>query len=741
LAVIKLENVSKIFARRRLKRKYTTLRETLLHYFDWLKSKGRVRYVDALRDINLTIERGESVGIIGMNGSGKSTLLKLLAGIYKPDSGRVYVKGRVASLIGLGAGFHPGFTGRENVFINGIILGLSKREIKRKFDDIVKFAELEDYIDEPVRIYSDGMFMRLGFSIATNVDPDILLIDEILAVGDEYFQHKCAEKIAEFKRLGKTMVIVSHHSEAIEKWCDRAVWLDGGGIREDGDSERVINCYRRAIAQREEKISLDIRSSESKGSLSGAKMKRIVQVVHDFLPGHPHGSENYTYHLSKELQKIGKVYIFCREQPDFSDKGLAKDELFGGIPVRRLYYDPPQTFEATYRNSFVDEEFERFLDVVNPDIVHFQHFVRLSASMVEVAKRRGIPTILTLHDFWFLCPQIQLLTNNNQICYGPDSSAKCANCEKIFDIYGELHSSESFPDRKVKFFKYPPEPFRTLKKLVPSRLKTALKEKFLKTRPAKGSITPEMIAKRSKFLRHILDKVDIILAPSKFLREKFISYGIGKNRIVHSDYGIDHRLLINCAKESSDKFRFGFVGGTSEHKGIRVLIRAFNKIKGDNITLSIFGPYHPAYLDKLGREVRIDSRITFCGPFKNGEISSVFSKTDVLVYPSIWYENRPIAILEALSAKIPVITSNLGGMAELVQDGVTGLLFELGNPEDLAQKMVGLIDNPELMRRLSETPRRVKTIEENAEELNEIYDSLLGKAPKTGTAQSPSPTL
>lgn len=264
MVAIKLENVSKIFARRALKKKYTTLRETLLHYFDWLKNKGKVRYVDALRDINLTIERGESVGIIGMNGSGKSTLLKLLAGIYKPDSGKVYVKGRVASLIGLGIGFHPGFTGRENIFINGIILGLSKREIKKRFDDIVKFAELEDYIDEPVRIYSDGMFMRLGFSVATNVDPDILLIDEILAVGDEYFQHRCAEKITEFRKLAKTMVIVSHELEAIEKWCDRVVWLDESSIREVGIPGEVINSYRRAIAEKEGKIPLEIRSSEAK---------------------------------------------------------------------------------------------------------------------------------------------------------------------------------------------------------------------------------------------------------------------------------------------------------------------------------------------------------------------------------------------------------------------------------------------------------------------------------------------
>lgn len=453
-------------------------------------------------------------------------------------------------------------------------------------------------------------------------------------------------------------------------------------------------------------------------------MKRIVQVVHDFLPGYPHGTENYTYHLSKELQKISKVYIFCRERKDSFGKDLSRDELFDGLPVRRLYFNPPLIFEATYRNSFVDKEFEYFLDVVNPDIVHFQHLLRLSASMVETAKRRRIPAILTLHDFWFLCPQIQLLTNDNQICSGPDSNGKCANCEKIFYTYGKLQNSN---DNILKFLKYPPEPLETLKNLVPSSFKTALKEKFLKTHPATASITPDMIARRSRFLRDMLDKVDMVLAPSKFLREKFIDYGMSKNRIVHLGYGIDHEPFTNFSKEPSNKFRFGFVGGVSEHKGIKVLIKAFSKIKRDNVALSIFGAHRQSYLSKLRRELKTDSRITFYGPFNNREISSVFSKFDVVVYPSIWHENQPIAILEALLAKIPVIASNLGGMAELIQDRVTGLLFEAGNPEDLSQKMVSLIDNPQLVRKLSETPRQVKTIEKNAEELNEIYDSLLEK--------------
>jgi glycosyltransferase involved in cell wall biosynthesis len=241
----------------------------------------------------------------------------------------------------------------------------------------------------------------------------------------------------------------------------------------------------------------------------------------------------------------------------------------------------------------------------------------------------------------------------------------------------------------------------------------------------KAKMRGEMIAKRFNFLRQMLDEVDVIIAPSRFLREKFIRYGIAKNRIFHLDYGIDYRPLINFSKEPSNKFRFGFVGNVSEHKGIKVLTRAFNKIKRDNASLSIFGPYDQSYLSKLRRELKTDSRITFYGPFDNRKISSVFSKIDVLVYPSIWYENQPISILEALLAKIPIITSNMGGMAELVQDGVTGLLFEAGNPDDLCQKMVSLIDNPQLLRKLSEGLRQVKTIEKNAEELNEIYDSLL----------------
>src|SRR5213079_1283716 len=180
---------------------------------------------------------------IGRNGSGKSTALKLVAGITKPTTGTVRVEGRVSALIELGAGFHPEISGRENVYINGIMLGLTRREVQDRFDDIVDFAELRDFIDAPVKTYSSGMYMRLGFAVAINVDPDVLLVDEVLAVGDEGFTHKCLDKFGEFKRRGKTVLLVTHSLGMVERFCDEALWMDGGTVRGVGDPKRVIDAY------------------------------------------------------------------------------------------------------------------------------------------------------------------------------------------------------------------------------------------------------------------------------------------------------------------------------------------------------------------------------------------------------------------------------------------------------------------------------------------------------------------
>src|SRR5207247_3406280 len=211
----------------------------------------------ALTDVSFSVPTGSTYGVIGRNGSGKSTALKIVAGITKPTAGTVRVAGRVSALIELGAGFHPEISGRENVFINGIMLGLTKRDIQHRFDEIVEFAELKEFIDAPVKTYSSGMYMRLGFAVAIHVNPDVLLVDEVLAVGDEGFTHKCLDKFGEFRRSGKTILLVTHSLNLVERFCDEALWLDSGRAQTSGDPKRVVGAYLTAVEKTEERLLAD----------------------------------------------------------------------------------------------------------------------------------------------------------------------------------------------------------------------------------------------------------------------------------------------------------------------------------------------------------------------------------------------------------------------------------------------------------------------------------------------------
>jgi ABC-type polysaccharide/polyol phosphate transport system ATPase subunit len=205
----------------------------------------------ALRDLAFTVQPGESVAVIGRNGSGKSTLLGILARVYLPTRGRAAVRGRVAPLLELGAGFHPELTGRENITLNGTILGLSRKEIESRFDDIIGFSELEEFIDTPIKTYSVGMQMRLGFAVAVQTMPDVLLVDEVLAVGDEAFQHKCYRQIERFQKEGRTILFVSHDLESVRRVAHRTLWIDRGALKADGPTPEVVAAYH-AAALREE---------------------------------------------------------------------------------------------------------------------------------------------------------------------------------------------------------------------------------------------------------------------------------------------------------------------------------------------------------------------------------------------------------------------------------------------------------------------------------------------------------
>ena len=235
--VIEVKNVWKKF--KLYHDKPHTLKDKVLF---WNRNKYEVRWV--LEDISFEVKKGESIGIIGKNGSGKSTLLKLLTKIIYPNKGSINMKGRVAGLLELGAGFHPDLSGRDNIYINASIFGLSKKEIDKAFQEIVDFAELQDFIDNPVRTYSSGMYMRLAFAVAINIHADILLIDEILAVGDISFQEKCLNKLKEIKKSGVTIVIVSHSLEQIERFCDKSIWIHSGQIAALGKCEVVHKKYK-----------------------------------------------------------------------------------------------------------------------------------------------------------------------------------------------------------------------------------------------------------------------------------------------------------------------------------------------------------------------------------------------------------------------------------------------------------------------------------------------------------------
>ena len=246
-SAIELEGIHKRFRKYTVRRNYTTLKSSFVNRI-FRRRFPAGNYLDVLNGIDLAVKPGTTLGLIGRNGSGKSTLLKIMAGIIRPDAGTVTVRGRVSPLIELGAGFHPDFSGRENVFLNGLVIGMSRAQTEERFERIVEFAGLADAIDDPVRTYSSGMYMRLAFSVAVHADPEVLLIDEILAVGDEAFIGKCYERLSAFQEAGKTIVMVSHSLTSIERWCHEAVWIDQGRIVARGYPTSVTQRYHAAAA-------------------------------------------------------------------------------------------------------------------------------------------------------------------------------------------------------------------------------------------------------------------------------------------------------------------------------------------------------------------------------------------------------------------------------------------------------------------------------------------------------------
>jgi len=446
---------------------------------------------------------------------------------------------------------------------------------------------------------------------------------------------------------------------------------------------------------------------------------KILLVAHGFPPENTAGTEVYTYNLAKALSKKHEVFVFYREA-DFSkkeytisrreEKGL---KLFSINNTFRDYV----SFESTYKDERLAREFGRILNEIKPDVVHVQHLLYLSVKMIEEAKKHGIPVVFTANDYWLLCPQGQLFKGNQTVCEGAAESSGCASC-----VLYQLSIRKN-----IAYF------YAKIRKFTPSWFFQAVKNLYLlyaKTFFLRGKRVQESILERIRFMKELCSKIDFFIAPSEFIRQRFIAFGVPEAKIKVSSYGFDTRRITALPKTPSKLFRFGFIGNLMLAKGVHVLIKSFREIAEGRAELRIYGNAFSCksslgnYMGRLRDEARGKHNIHFLGGFVNADIDHIFQEIDVLVVPSIWYENAPLVIQEAFLSRTPVIASRIGGIPELLKDGENGLLFGAGDPRDLKEKMEYVMNCPEVLNKLRESVPAVKSLEENTAEMVKIYQQF-----------------
>lgn len=431
---------------------------------------------------------------------------------------------------------------------------------------------------------------------------------------------------------------------------------------------------------------------------------KVVIAVHHFPPRYTGGAELHAYRTAVWLWDHGHdVHVVCVESIDAGDgRGLIfQDQLYDGLPVRRLSFNlaaAPDPFRWTYDNPWIEDHLRGYLKELTPDVLHLISGYLMSGSTLRVASDLGISTVLRLTDYWFVCPRITLLRSNGQLCEPPFDPIACARC------LGE-------EKRRYR---------------IPGRIAPALMDAFWRTqqRCVAG------IQARMAFLRESLDRVDAIISPSQFLRDLFIEAGVAAERIVFSRQGRDFPDLTPdlLEKTPAAHLRIGYMGQIAPHKGVHTLFEAVRQLPGAALEVRAYGDptRFPDYTHRLRQMIRRDSRLSLAGVYERTEVSRALQELDVVVVPSVWYENSPNTILEALAHRTPVIVSGLGGMAELVKDGVNGLHFRAGDAFSLAARLRQLIDNPGLLSQLQEGIRPVKSFAVEVTELQEIYRSVVG---------------
>ncbi|MBC7227216.1 MAG: glycosyltransferase family 4 protein [Thermoflexales bacterium] len=447
----------------------------------------------------------------------------------------------------------------------------------------------------------------------------------------------------------------------------------------------------------------------------------IVLAVHHFPPRYIAGAELYTYRLARGLIRLGhRVEVVCVESvTEGTLEPRCVSGEYEGIPVHRLFFNlalAPDPARWEFWNPQLGAWFRQFLEERQPDLVHFQAGYLLTGSVLEATQALRIPAILTLHDYWFLCPRIHLQRPDGSLCGVPDDPGECVWCRLTEKRRYRL------PDRATGG--------------AAGRLARGLLFRLPLARLTGWSAKVEAIRERRERLGRALQDVNVLIAPSRFLAQMFVQReGLPPDRIRYLRYGLDHGAIQRPDPPEGDQqsgLRVGYLGQIAPHKGVHVLVEAFRSLGAlDGVReLRIYGDMgrFPRYAEQLRRLAQGDPRIRFEGAVENHRVPEVLSGLDVLVVPSIWYENAPLTILEAHAAGVPVLASDLGGMAEMVRHGVDGLLFQVGDARDLAARLRELVENPDLLCRLRAGIGPVRTLEQEREELLEIYRTVTQSA-------------
>jgi len=441
---------------------------------------------------------------------------------------------------------------------------------------------------------------------------------------------------------------------------------------------------------------------------------KILQVVHSFVPDTFAGTEIHCYQLSKELSKKHEVAVFYRINDPCQEEYEIRKKQYQGLTVFTLNntFKKCGSFQETYSNDAIDKAFARLLDEIKPDIVHIQHLLFLSLGIVNEIKKRPIRVVFTCNDYWLFCHKGQMVRKDGRLC-AKEEPADCLVCQEA----------------QLSLNRVAAAGYRFLRKQAALRLLRACKAVYLnslKVIPWQARRAKKGLINRKKQVRQVIAGIDRFIAPSLFMQSKALENGIPAEKILLCRHGLEKGRFARAKTANQGIIRFCFIGTLLPEKGIDLLVKAFKQLKNKNAALHIYGKNsgyagYEDFFTRLKEAASDDKRIQFMGIIKNEMVYEAYSCNDILIFPSIWNENSPLVILEALASGTPVIASRIGGIPEFIQHGINGLLFEPGNAEELQQALSKFFDDPILLPRLQEGIGKVKGIEEYALEIENVY--------------------